>query len=73
MVGVEIGKNKATLESYKIEERIAHRICMACIEKGLVLRPLGHVIPIIPPLSIQIQEIDFLFDVLENAIREITE
>ena len=73
MVGVEIGKNKATLENYKIEERIAHRICMACIEKGLVLRPLGHVIPIIPPLSIQIHEIDFLFDVLEQAIREITE
>jgi adenosylmethionine-8-amino-7-oxononanoate aminotransferase len=73
MVGVEIGKNKATLENYKIEERIAHRICMACIEKGLVLRPLGHVIPIIPPLSIHLHEIDFLFNVLEQAIREITE
>ena len=71
MVGVEIGKNKSTLENYKIEERMAHRICTVCIENGVVLRPLGHVIPIIPPLSIQIHEIDFLFDVLEKAIKKI--
>lgn len=72
MAGVEIGKNKSTLEKYKIEERIAHRICMHCIERGLVLRPLGHVIPVIPPLSITIDEINFLFSVLEEAILEVT-
>lgn len=69
MVGVEIGKNKSTLENYKIEERMAYRICMACIELGVVLRPLGHVIPLIPPLSITSREIDFMFDVLEEAIK----
>lgn len=73
MVGVEIGKNKTTLENFKIEDRMAHRICMSCIEKGLVLRPLGHVIPIIPPLSIQIKEIDFLFNVLgESILKEVS-
>lgn len=72
MAGVEIGKNKTTLEKFKIEERIAHRICIACIERGLVLRPLGHVIPIIPPLSITKDEIDFLFSVLEDAILKVT-
>lgn len=71
MVGIEIGKNKKNFENFPIEERIAHRICMACIEKGVVLRPLGHVIPIIPPLSIQINEIDFMFDVLEESIKEV--
>ncbi|PCJ52140.1 MAG: adenosylmethionine--8-amino-7-oxononanoate transaminase [Planctomycetota bacterium] len=72
MNGVEIRKNKISKEYYPIGERIAQKICNKCVEDGVMLRPLGNVIPIIPPLCINEEEIKFLFDVLKESIIKIT-
>lgn len=72
MVGIEIVKNKETLEPYPWEERIGVRVCERLREKGIILRPLGNVIVFMPPLSITKQELDLLMDATYWAIKEVT-
>lgn len=48
--------------------RAGHRVCMACRDHGLILRPLGDTVVINPPLSITDEEIDGLVDALRRAL-----
>jgi adenosylmethionine-8-amino-7-oxononanoate aminotransferase len=38
-----------------------------------MLRPLGNVVVLMPPLSIKPAEVDFLVDAVRESIREATE
>ena len=72
MVGIELVKNKKTKEPYSVESRTAWQVCNRAREKGLLIRPLGDVIVLMPPLSISIQEIKNLVRITEESISEIT-
>ncbi len=39
---------------------------------GVILRPLGDVIVILPPLAVSVAELDLLFTVVEEAIQTVT-
>jgi adenosylmethionine-8-amino-7-oxononanoate aminotransferase len=72
MVGIELVKNKESKEPYPIDKRTAWQVCNRAKEKGLIIRPLGDVIVLMPPLSISIQEIKSLVRITEDSISEIT-
>lgn len=59
LVGIELGTGGA---EYPWEERRGVRACFAAREKGVLLRPLGNVVVLNPPLSISEDEIDLLVD-----------
>jgi len=61
MVGVELGP-------YAYEQAIGARVCMDLRARGVILRPLGNVIVMMPPLSITDDEIDRLVDATRAAI-----
>ncbi len=69
MGGVEIGINKKQNESYPVEKRVAFHLCNDSVEKGLMIRPLGQVIPLVPPLSTTTEEMNEMFDILEEVIK----
>jgi adenosylmethionine-8-amino-7-oxononanoate aminotransferase len=71
MAGVEIVRDKATREPFPAELRTGARICRLCREQGVLLRPLGDTIVVMPPLAINEELLDWLGDVLYNAIRAI--
>lgn len=71
MGGVELVRDKATLAPYAFDERMGHRVCMAIRERGVILRNLGDVVIVLPPLAISAAQIDILFDALEEAVREV--
>jgi adenosylmethionine-8-amino-7-oxononanoate aminotransferase len=73
MVGIELVRDRQSKEEYPYEERVGHRVCIAGRKRELMLRPLGNVVVLIPPLSIAPSEIDFLADGVREAIREVTE
>ena len=73
MGGVEVVRDKAAREPYPFEERVGHRIIMQARDMGVMLRPLGDVIVLMPPLAIAPDELDLLFEVTEAAIRKVTE
>lgn len=73
MAGVELAANKATDTPYQPGERMGHRVIMAARKYGVILRPLGDTVVLMPPLSTTTQDIEVLLSALGQAIAEITE
>ncbi len=73
MGGVEVVKDKTTKEPYPFEERIGYQIILEARKQGVILRPLGDVIVLMPPLAVSLEELDILFAATEKAIRKVTD
>ncbi len=73
MIGIELTKNRQKRLAFPGEERLGHKVILRAREKGLILRPLGNVIVLMPPLSITLKEIDHLLEITYQSIQEITE
>ena len=73
MGGVEIVEDKTTKKPFPFEERIGYQIILEARKKGVLLRPLGDVIVLMPPLAVSMEELDLLFTVTEEAIKKVTE
>lgn len=71
--GIELVRDKVSREAFPWEEKTGVRVCREARRHGLFLRPLGNVIVIFPPLAITRDELGFLFDGLEAALRAVTE
>jgi adenosylmethionine-8-amino-7-oxononanoate aminotransferase len=72
MVGIELVRDKKTKEPYPLKEKMGWRVCYKAREKGLLIRPLGNVVVLMPPLSISHQELKRLIQITAEAIREVT-
>jgi adenosylmethionine-8-amino-7-oxononanoate aminotransferase len=72
MVGIELQRDPARRQSYAPAERIGHRTILAARRRGVILRPLGDVLVLMPPLSISADEIETLVEVAAESIREVT-
>ncbi len=73
MVGIELVKDKATRETFDPREKIGARVIECARTKGAILRPLGSVIVLMPPLAMTVKEINKLLDITYKAIKEVTE
>jgi adenosylmethionine-8-amino-7-oxononanoate aminotransferase len=52
--------------------RWGRRVCAAAVERGVLLRPLGDVVVLMPPLTITSTELRRIVDALAGAIDEVT-
>jgi adenosylmethionine-8-amino-7-oxononanoate aminotransferase len=59
------------LKGYDVKERIGLRIYEYALSRGILLRPLGHVIYFMPPYIITYEEIDKMIKVAYEGIREL--
>ena len=73
MVGIELVADKESKEPYPPNERIGHRIIIEARKHGIIIRPLGDVIVLMPPLGISINELDRLCEAVYISIQAITE
>lgn len=71
MVGVELVADRATARPHAPEERVPGRIVRAARQRGVILRPLGNVMVLMPPLAIPPEAIDLLVSVLTSSIAEV--
>jgi adenosylmethionine-8-amino-7-oxononanoate aminotransferase len=65
MVGVELAPPREGL-------RWGRRVCAAAVERGVLIRPLGDVVVLMPPLTITEEEVVRLVDALAGALDEVT-
>ena len=72
MVGIELVKNKKTREEYDWKDKIGIRVINEARKYGVILRPLGPVIVLMPPLSISKKELRTLLDTTFKAIETTT-
>ena len=71
MAGIEIVRDRASRESFPPGEKVGQRIVRKVRERGILLRPLGDVVVLMPPLSSTEEEIRDLVRSSAWAIREI--
>jgi len=68
IAGIELVKDKQSKEAYPWEEKMGIRVCRKARAYGVILRPLGNVIVLIPPLSISKDELKQLLEATYKAI-----
>lgn len=68
MIGVELVKDRATKEGFPFAQRVGFQVCLAARKHGVLLRPLGNVVVLMPPLSLTVDEARLLTDSLQDAI-----
>jgi len=64
MAGVE-------LDPPEDASRWGRRVCAAAVARGVLLRPLGDVVVVMPPLTTTPEEVDRVVDVLSESIRAV--
>jgi adenosylmethionine-8-amino-7-oxononanoate aminotransferase len=72
MIGIELVEDKASRKNYATERRIGHKVILEARKHGVMVRPLGDVIILMPPLTITEGELTTLLDVVYNSIRAVT-
>jgi adenosylmethionine-8-amino-7-oxononanoate aminotransferase len=73
MVGIELVEGKEGRRSYAPEKRIGRKVILKARKRGVIIRPLGDVIVLMPPLTISDEELKTLVDVVYDCIRQVTE
>jgi adenosylmethionine-8-amino-7-oxononanoate aminotransferase len=73
MIGIEMVEDKASRKSYAPERRVGHKAILEARRHGVMVRPLGDVIVLMPPLSITDDELKTLLDVVFESIQIVTE
>ncbi len=64
--------DKTTGMPYPAEERRAWRVCREALARGVWLRPLADVLYVMPPLAIQLEELDIVMETSQAAIDAVT-
>jgi adenosylmethionine-8-amino-7-oxononanoate aminotransferase len=73
IAGIELVRDRATKEPYPWEEKRGIAVCDHARREGVLLRPLGNVIVIFPPLAISLEELDQICVAVERGIVAATE
>ncbi len=73
VAGIELVKDKETKEPYPPELTMGYQVIYRARREGVIIRPLGNVIVVIPPFSFTEEELNRLMDVIILSIRDVTE
>ncbi|WP_435006651.1 adenosylmethionine--8-amino-7-oxononanoate transaminase [Tundrisphaera lichenicola] len=68
IAGIELVANTTTRSPFPWDHQVGSKVCRRARELGLLLRPLGDVIVVMPPLAIELDEIDSLIDAVSESI-----
>ena len=73
MVGIELVEAKENRKNYPPDRRIGHKVILEARKRGVLIRPLGDIVILMPPLTISGAELTTLLDVVDESIRAVTE
>lgn len=72
MAGIELVQDRSTKAPFPLAARIGHNVAMEARRRGLLLRPIGNVIILVPPLSTSLPELRRMVNILRDAIEAVT-
>jgi adenosylmethionine-8-amino-7-oxononanoate aminotransferase len=61
------------IEVRSVGERTGFEVCRAARRRGVIIRPLGDVVVLMPPLGITDDELDELMSVVDESVREVVQ
>ena len=68
MVGIELVTDKRTKEPFPLSAKVGHRVASIARTKGLILRPIGNVLVLMPPLSTSAEELKKMLEILKESV-----
>ncbi len=69
--GIELVADKSSQTSFPWAEQVGARVCRWARSRGLLIRPLGDVLVVMPPLAISVEQIDEMLEVMADGIRAV--
>ena len=73
MAGIELVADRETRRPYPAGERMGHRVILEARRRGLIIRPLGDVIVLMPPYCITDEEMERMVGITRESILTVTE
>jgi adenosylmethionine-8-amino-7-oxononanoate aminotransferase len=71
MVGIELVKDKKTKQAYPLLEKKGIQVALAARKHGMLIRPLGNVVVLMPPLSTPNPILTRMVQIIHRSIREV--
>jgi adenosylmethionine-8-amino-7-oxononanoate aminotransferase len=71
MVGIELVADKSTRKSFDSRRRVGAEICKTVRQHGVILRPLGDVMVMMPPLAMSTDDLVTIVQIASRAIWEL--
>ncbi len=71
MAGIELVRDKKTKEPFPWEEKAGWKVAYRARDEGLLTRPLGNVVVVMPPLCISLDDLDRMLDIIAGAIDKV--
>ena len=70
VVGVELVRKQRTREPFPLRDRAGIRVCSAMARRGVLTRPIGNVVPLLPPYCTTPAQLRKMVGALHDAIAE---
>ncbi len=70
MVGIELCRDRRTREPLDFAKRTGAELCLAMRPKGLIIRPLGDVLVLMPILAMRAEVLDEMLEIVIGTVRE---
>ena len=71
VVGVELVRDWRTREPFGLRERAGIRVCEAMARRGVLTRPVGNVVVLMPPYCTTPVQVRRIVEALRDALREV--
>ena len=71
MVGIELVQDRNTMQPFPASERVGHRVTLAARSRGVMIRPLGDVIVLMPAPAMPESLVNQICEVAFESIREV--
>jgi len=71
VAGIELVKNWRTREPFALRERAGIRVCEAMAQRGVLTRPVGNVIVLMPPYCTTKAQLQKIVSALREAVEEV--
>lgn len=71
IAGIELVRDWKTRQPYDLKDRAGIRVCEAMAKRGVLTRPIGNVIVIMPPYCATAEQVETIISALTASIREV--
>jgi adenosylmethionine-8-amino-7-oxononanoate aminotransferase len=71
MVGIELVKDKRTREAFDPALRLGHAVCKRIRSRGVILRPLGDTIVLMPPPAMGLEDLRTIVEAVKAEVARV--
>jgi len=72
MMGIELVRDKASKTPFPPHAQMAHKVYKACLARGAIVRPIGDIVVLSPPLTFSESELNQLIDIVKASVEEVS-